>query len=172
LTGHLARATDWNFNVLAGETVTLPLMPVDHDREFLLQRPSFAQSRVNLKAQSPTLTTSETREPGQYALTAPGGGAVTGFSVNAASTESDLSRATEEQLEGLLGKGRFQIARSLDEIKADVNTSHLGKEVFPLVLLLAIIAFCGEHFVANWFYESESDRAAVPKPVRQPAPAA
>jgi hypothetical protein len=161
LTGHLARATDWRFNVLAGESVVLPLTPSDQDQEFLLQRPSIAQTRVTLKAESPTLSISETRELGHYNLTPAGGRPIVGFSVNAAPEESDLTRMTDEQLEQILGKGRFQVARSLDEIKADVNTSHLGKEVFPLILLLAIIAFCGEHFVANWFYETDGDRGTA-----------
>jgi len=162
LTGHLARATDWRFNVLAGETVTLPMTPGEQDQEFLLQRPSFAQTRVTQKALATTLSISETREPGHYSVAPPGAPPVSGFSVNAAPEESDLTRVTEEQLEQLLGKGRFQIARSLEEIKADVNTSHLGKEVFPLILLLTIIAFCGEHFVANWFYDADGDRGPAP----------
>jgi hypothetical protein len=169
LAGHLARATDWNFNVVAGETAAIPMTPTDHDREFLLQRPSFAQSRVDVKALASSFSTSDTREIGQFDLTPPGSPAVTGFSVNAAAPESDLTRATEAQLEQLLGKGRFQIARTLAEIKADVNTSNLGKEVFPLVLLLAILAFCGEHFVANWFYDADNERSAPAKPARQPA---
>lgn len=174
MTGHLARATDWRFNVLAGETVTLPFPPAQEDREYLLQRPSFAQTRITQKAQSASLSTSETRELGHYFITAPGAPPVSGFSVNAPPSESDLTRATDEQLEQLLGKGRVQIARTLGEIKADVNTSHLGKEVFPLILLLATIAFCGEHFIANWFYDSDNDRAATPAKsaslTRQPAP--
>jgi len=173
LTGHLARATDWRFNVIAGETVTLPMLPLEEDREFLLQRPSFAQTRITQKAKSSTLSISETRELGHYNVAPPGAPAVSGFSVSSAPEESDLTRATEEQLEQLLGKGRFQIARTLDEIKADVNTSHLGKEVFPLILLLAILAFCGEHFVANWFYDSDNNRADTPSaPSRRRTPQA
>ena len=161
LTGHLARATDWKFNVLAGEPVSLPMSPQPEDREYLLQRPTFAQSRVTLKASAATLSTSETREIGHYNVTSPGAPPLTGFSVNAAPAESDLSRIADEQLEQLFGKGRYQVARSLEEIKADVNASHLGKEVFPLILLLAVLVFCGEHFVANWFYDADSDSPAV-----------
>ncbi|HVJ66641.1 MAG TPA: hypothetical protein VM510_01585, partial [Caulifigura sp.] len=178
MTGHLARATDWKFNVLAGETVSLPMPPLQEDREYLLQRPSFVQSRVTLKAQAAVLSTSETRELGHYNVTSPGQPPLTGFSVNASPGESDLSRVTDEQLEEMLGKGRFQVARSLEEIKADVNTSHLGKEVFPLILLLCIVVFCGEHFVANWFYDSDGDRSgaaavrvsgAAPRKASEPA---
>ncbi len=176
MTGHLARATDWRFNVLAGETVTLPMPPVAEDREFLLQRPSIAQSRITQKAQTSILSTSETRELGHYDVTPPGGVPIIGFSVNADPAESQLTRATPEQLEQLLGKGRFQVARTLEEIKADVNASQLGKEVFPIILLLAILAFCGEHFVANWFYEADNDRTAPPAkpsgPARRPTPPA
>ena len=164
MTGHLARATDWRFNALAGETVVLPMSPPAEDREFVLQRPSIAQSRVTLKAHATTLSTSDTREVGHYNVTSPGTPPVVGFSINAAPEESDLGRLTDEQLEQLLGKGRFQVARTLEEIKADVNTSHLGKEVYSLILLLAVLIFFGEHFVANWFYDSQQDRSSPAPP--------
>ncbi len=170
LTGHLARATDFRFNILCGESIALPLPAADVDREFLLQRPSFAQTRVIQKTQSTTLVTSETREVGSYTLAAGGSPPVSGFSANVPPSESDLSRISEEQLEQILGKGRFQVARSLDEIKADVTTSQMGKEVFPLVLLLAILAFCGEHFVANWFYETDAERSPQNTPARTGEP--
>ena len=40
-------------------------------------------------------------------------------------------------------------------LQRHVNTGRLGEEVYPLILLLVLIVFCGEHFVANWFYSEE-----------------
>ena len=42
-----------------------------------------------------------------------------------------------------------------------VITGRLGEEVYPLILLLAVIVFCGEHLVANWFYSEESETGQV-----------
>ena len=30
-----------------------------------------------------------------------------------------------------------------------------GLTAIPLILLIVLIVFCGEHFVANWFYSEE-----------------
>jgi hypothetical protein len=158
MTEYLARTTDLQFNVLAGESVTLPVPPSDQDREYLLRRPEITQSRKTVPAEASTIVIDETDDVGNYELAAVGQSApLAGFSVNPRSEESDLTRLTPERLEELFGTGRFQIARTLEEIKTDVNVTDLGKEVFPLVLLLAILAFCGEHFVANWFYEVDND---------------
>ena len=113
LTGHLARATDWRFNVLAGDTVVLPLTPADQDQEFLLQRPSIAQTRVTQKAKSPTLSISETRELGHYNLTPAGGRPLVGFSVNAAPQESDLITTLLARLKNTAGQPKDPDAERL-----------------------------------------------------------
>jgi hypothetical protein len=158
MTEYLARTTDLQFNVLAGEPVTLPVPPTDGEREYLIRRPGLTQARKTIPAAATSIVLDDTRDIGHYDLAAVGDkDSTAGFSVNLSSGESDFTRLTPEQLEELFGKGTFQIARSLDELKSAVNISDLGKEVFPLVLLLAIIAFCGEHFVANWFYDVDGD---------------
>jgi hypothetical protein len=187
LTEYLARTTDLDFNILAGEPVTLPVPPSDGEREYLLRKPEFAQSRKTVPAGQSTMIIDETRELGQYELAAVGQEMpVAGFSVNASPAESDFTRLSPEQLEELFGKGKYQVARTLDEIKTAVNVADLGKEVFPLVLCLAILAFFGEHFVANWFYDDDggapsgrpspsrggdTGRIAAPPPSRASEPA-
>lgn len=158
MTEYLARTTELQFNLLAGEPVTLPVPPHDGEREYLIRRPGLTQARKTIPAGSTSIVIDDTRDIGHYDLAAVGEKTSTaGFSVNVSPGESDFTRLTPEQLEDLFGKGTFQVARSLDELKSAVNISDLGKEVFPLVLLLAIVAFCGEHFVANWFYDVDGD---------------
>ncbi|MBX3444679.1 MAG: BatA domain-containing protein [Planctomyces sp.] len=162
LTEYLARTTELRFNVLAGEPVTLPIPPSDGEREYLIRRPGFTQLRLTAPANASTITIDDTREVGHYELVSLGRNEpLGGFSVNANPAESNLVRLTAEQLDELLGQGKYQVARTLDEIKTAVNVTDLGKEVFPLVLLLAIVAFVGEHFVANWFYAVDRDSATA-----------
>ena len=54
-----------------------------------------------------------------------------------------------------------KVARDITELKANINIADIGKEVFPVVMLLLIVAFCGEHLVANRFYEADSDAAGA-----------
>jgi hypothetical protein len=158
MTEYLARTTELQFNVLAGEPVTLPVPPTEGEREYLIRRPGLTQARKTVPADATSVVIDDTRDVGHYDLAAVGEkDSIAGFSVNVSPAESDFGRLTPEQMEELFGKGTYQVARSLDELKSAVNISDLGKEVFPLVLLLAIIAFCCEHFVANWFYDVDGD---------------
>ncbi len=175
LTLYLARSTDSVFNVTAGEDVQLRLSPAAAPRTFLLKRPQFRQTRLALPAGEESLIVSDAREVGVYDLVDAGRTTepLLGFSVNVAPEESDLSRLTAADLDGLLGEGRYQVARSIEELEASVTVADLGREVFPLVLVLVIVAFLGEHLVANRFYDvDDQGTAALNPPSRRGAPAA
>jgi hypothetical protein len=84
-----------------------------------------------------------------------------GFSVNVSAAESDLRRLHNDDLEQMFGEKRVSLARDMATLQRHVATGRLGEEVYPLLLLLALIAFCGEHFVANWFYHEEPETVAA-----------
>lgn len=167
LTLYLARSTESRFNVTAGENVTLLFEPSDTERAFLLKRPEFRQTRVTLPAGEGELSIADANDIGRYDLLDAGMATqpVAGFSVNPAAPESDLSRLTPEELDGLLGEKRYQVARTIEELDASVSITDLGREVFPILLLLTIVAFLGEHLVANRFYETDDDTTSVPATV-------
>ena len=75
-----------------------------------------------------------------------------GFSANLLPDESDFTRLTTADLDELLGEKRYSVARDIQGLTRRVATGRLGEEVFPLILAIAIVIFCIEHFVANWFY--------------------
>ncbi len=164
LTLYLARSTDNVFNIHAGEDALLHLPATDAARSFLLKRPEFRQTRVTLPAGEGTLVISDAHDVGAYTLVdaARPDEVVQGFSVSPPPAESDLSRLETAELDQLFGEGRYQVARSIGELDASVNMADLGREVFPIVLLLAIVAFLGEHLVANRFYEMDDDVAGTP----------
>jgi hypothetical protein len=160
LTEYLARATDNVYSYTAGEHPLLRLEASDEERQYLLRKPDLTQTRRTLDPGATSLTIDDADRLGHYDL-APSGNAagVAGFSINLPADESDFTRLSEDQLNELLGEGKYQVARDIAELKADINMADIGKEVFPIVLLLCILAFCGEHLVANRFYEADSDGA-------------
>ena len=157
------------YNVIAGEDVVLPTEASEEPRSYLLRRPEFRQTSVTLPAGGTELVIDDADAVGLYGLAeaAHPADVLQGFSVNAAAEESDLTRLETAELDSLLGAGRFQVARSIGELDASVNITDLGREVFPIVLLLVIVVFLGEHLVANRFYEMDDDlpATAATKPV-------
>ncbi len=154
---HLARDSDVQLTYAAGEQPVLRLDEQDVDREFLLQQPGFRQSRLTLPAGESLLTIPDVSELGQYNLKPADGAtaAVSGFSMNPPPGESDFTRASVEELDQMLGEGRYQVARSIGELQEEINIADLGRELFPLILAAVILFFVGEHFMANWFYDDE-----------------
>ena len=67
----------------------------------------------------------------------------------------------EDDLTQMFGEKRFSLARDIATLQRRVTTGRLGEEVYPLLLLIVLIVFCGEHFVANWFYSEDSTPAAA-----------
>lgn len=165
LTLYLARATENVFNVEAGEDVILKLGPSPAERTFLLKRPGFRQTRLPVPAGAAEVRISDARDVGSYDLVDSGQTTqpILGFSVTPPAAESDLTRLATPDLDQLLGEGRYQVARTIGELDATVSIADLGREVFPIVLLLAIVAFLGEHLVANRFYDVEEGPAGSPR---------
>jgi hypothetical protein len=108
-----------------------------------------------IPAGSSALVLKDLTEPGHYELVEPESRATVGaFSLNPPASESDLTRLTEKDLDDRLGAERYQLAESLEDLKDDINAADIGQEVFPVLLALVIVVFCGEHLVANRFYET------------------
>ena len=62
---------------------------------------------------------------------------------------------SSDELERLLGKGRFSVARSIEGLTRNVAFGRVGQEVFSLILGIAIIVFCAEQLAATRFYKAE-----------------
>ncbi len=78
-----------------------------------------------------------------------------GFSANASPTESDFTRISGDELDKIVGKGRYSVARSIEGLTRNVTVGRVGQEVFSLILGLVLAVFCAEQLVANRFYEVE-----------------
>ena len=147
------------FNHLCGEEVTLSLTPHPAERQLWFREPGLRQSPQVVPPDEAHLTVAhtDTDTAGAYTLLEGAGlkRPLTGFSVNLKSNECDLTRLTADDLNEILGPDRYQLARSIEELKSHIRSSDLGQEVFPILLVVLLVFFCGEHLVANRFYEEE-----------------
>ncbi len=160
---YLSGRSEATFNYLAGEDVLVRADQESALTKYLLRKPGGQQLPGTIPAGAASFAIRETDQLGHYSVASadPISKFASGFSVNAPATESDFRRLSEDDLTQLFGEKRFSLARDIATLQRHVNTGRLGEEVYPLLLLLVLIVFCGEHFVANWFYAEEAETAAA-----------
>lgn len=162
MTEHLAGSTEVVVNYIAGEEPFITLGARPEERTFLIREPGLvAQNPLSLAPGGGTLVIKDLDTLGSYDLFTSGERRelVAGFSLNAPAGESDFTRLLEDELDQLLGEETYYVARSIEELQGEIQASDIGQEMFPLMLVLVIACFCGEHFVANRFYDPEAEAA-------------
>ncbi len=76
-----------------------------------------------------------------------------GFSANLSLRETDLTRVGQDDVDLVLGSGRYQIATDQNAIELQQGTARKGQEFFPLLMLLALVVMGVEHLLSNRFYK-------------------
>ncbi|MBW8883667.1 MAG: hypothetical protein JF612_02585, partial [Planctomycetia bacterium] len=148
---HLVRSGQTRLNVLAGQTVVLPNDPAEYPDRYQLFTP--LDQPQDVIATDGRVTVRFTEHPGAYRLRGQKTGPlVRGFAVNLSGDTSDLTRLSRERLDEILGRGRYQIARSQGEINRAVGTDRIGSEFYPLLVTLLACVLGLEHVLANRFY--------------------
>lgn len=160
---YLSGRNETAFNFLAGEEVFVRIAGEPPLQKYLLRKPSGQQLQGSVPAGASSVVISETDQIGHYGVLSadPLSKFESGFSVNASPNESDFQRLTEDELKQMFGEKRFSLARDINSLQRHVNTGRLGEEIYPLILLVLLLVFCGEHFVANWFYSQEAETAVT-----------
>jgi len=166
---YLGRAGRSQFNHRAGVDVVVPLDPGHSFSRYLLRKPGMQQLPGEIPANASNVRLAGLDQLGNYRLIL-GEGAATveqGFSVNADGKESLLDRLTSQDLDERLGAERYSLARTVDNLRRNVQTGREGHEVFPFLGVLLLAVFLGEHFVANRFYDAEpaSDKGSTQRTV-------
>jgi hypothetical protein len=96
--------------------------------------------------------------PGTYRLRGNATGPVVrGFSSNLPPGATDLTRLPATELDGILGKDRYQLARNREEIHRVVGQQRVGQEMYPYIVLLLAAALALEQVLANRFYRGERE---------------
>jgi hypothetical protein len=151
---HLVKSGHSRLNLSAGETAVLPNDPAEYPERYQLFSP--LDQPQDVLARDGQVTIRFTDNPGAYRLRGQKGGPIVrGFAVNLPAAASDLTRLALEKLDDLLGRGRYKIARSEDEIDRAVGKDRIGSEFYPLLMILVAVALGLEHVLANRFYRRE-----------------
>jgi hypothetical protein len=151
---HLVRSGQSRLNLLAGETAVLTNDPLEYPERYQLFTP--LDQPQDVLSRDGRLTIRFTDNPGAYRLRGQKGGPVIrGFAVNLPADTSDLARLPRQQLDELLGKDRYQLARNQDEIDRAVGSDRIGSEFYPLLITLLAVALGLEHVLANRFYRKD-----------------
>jgi hypothetical protein len=163
---YLARASQSQFNYISGEDVILPLNPAQRIPAYRLRKPGLQQLNNEIPPGTSNLLIPDVDQLGNYRVT----GVETdvkferGFSVNPPADESNLDRLSKEDLDAHLAPDRYSIARDIENLQRNVKTGRLGREAFPLVVLILLVAFIGEHIVANRFYDADQQPSDAVRP--------
>jgi hypothetical protein len=80
--------------------------------------------------------------------------------VNAPAEMSRLDRVAAADVVKALGSERARVATNRDEIAVRVGLGRVGRELFPILILLVALAMAAEQLLANRFYSSEAGAAS------------
>ncbi len=153
----LSRQAAGTHTFLLGDPVVMSVDTEPPVVEALLRQPDLTQRRVEVALATQEATLTDARLPGHYQLVTAGPSPqlLTGFSENVSSSESDLTRLKTEELDDLLGRGRYSIARDPEQLTRSVLAGRLGQEVSGLLLSLLVVIFVVEQSTATWFYRQD-----------------
>ena len=145
-----ASASARNFQV--GETAFLRWDLPELPRSMQLLHPEGSLEAVRLNDGS--LLYGFTGRPGHYRLRPAGGKAaqLLGFSVHLPPAATDLTRVTEETLDGLLGSEGYILVTDRDQLQESVGEDRFGRELTPFVLLLIAAMLVAEQFMSRHYY--------------------
>ncbi len=81
-----------------------------------------------------------------------------GFSVNLAEKSTDMTRLDEQDLESLIGKDQFSYATDRFEVQREQGALRIGREFYPLLILLLVVIIGLELLFSNFFYADPPGR--------------
>ncbi len=146
-----AQGATWTY--LAGESATLDNSQDQFPSTYQMMRPNGEIEAV--RAIEDKVIVSRTDLEGAYRLKGVRGGPLLrGFSVNVPATASDLTRLESDQLEKLLGKDRYQYVQGEEELERVQGTERAGREFYPFLVTLLVLALGIEQALSNRFYKN------------------
>lgn len=160
---YLATSQASALNGGVGDSFFVASDEVDSPSNFALFRPN-DQEPLDIQVERGRLFVDFTNQPGPYRLSGistKNQVVLKGFSVNAAANDSEMTRVGKPQLDSILGKGRYLVAETEDQIVRNQGQGRVGLEFYPsLIRLLAILFIC-ELLFSNFFYRSPPSRTTT-----------
>lgn len=155
---HLAGIAEVVLNYTAGQNASLDLNPAEPIALLALSAPDGQVERMTVDPKESMVVLPPARMVGHYRLQAAESGSkfLRGFSVNAMESESDLTPVATDDLLALLGPERATVTRDPDSLTVAIDESRIGRELFPWIVTLVVIALAAESYVANRFHGPEA----------------
>jgi hypothetical protein len=151
---NLVGSGELKLNYLAGETAVLPNTDSQLPDRYQLFTP--LDEPQDVTARDGRVTVRFTDNPGPYRLRGSRSGPIVrGFAVNVPAAASNLVRLSREQLDAMLGKERYQFARSREEINRAVGNERVGSEFYPMLAVLLAAVLGLEQVLSNRFYRRD-----------------
>ncbi len=153
---YLVQSQSDQLNLVVGATATLRNDPRQFPEQYRIFTPRTEQTPAQVTAVDGRIRYRFTETPGNYRLKGnrEGRPVLRGFSVNLNEAETDLSRMTQSEVDSMLGRGRYQLAKKKDEIQRQQGTTRRGKEFYPLLLIMVAVIMGVEYLMSNRFYAS------------------
>lgn len=159
---YLSGSTGQKLNYEAGESVVLSLEPGVRLADYVLVPPDGREFRRTADPNQSSLLVTGTDQLGHYRIRggSTSAGFQKGFSVNPSPEESTLTPVAPEELERLFGPDRLHVVSNAAGLERAVGEARVGREVFPLLVLLVVVMLAAEQWLANRFYRSAPDAPA------------
>ena len=153
---YLVQSNAETLNLNVGQIASLQNDKRQHPVQYRVFTPRKQQTPANLNADDNQLKYRFTSTPGHYRFKgifqdAP---VTRGFSSNLTLEATNLNRLEIDQLDTILGAGRYQLARDEKEIQRQQGTTRVGKEFYPLLVLVMVVILAVENLMSNRFYRS------------------
>ncbi len=151
---YLVGSSDRQLNYHAGQTASVTLDEKARRRSYLLIAPEDMKFPLSADPKQNVLVITSTDRPGNYRIRAGGkdSGVDLGFSVNLAPEQTRLDRIADEDLAAIFGPAEYRVARNRNQIDRDISLGRVGRELFPILIILIAVILAAEHLLANRFY--------------------
>ena len=151
---HMAGAANARLNYLAGDLAVLSVDREPPPNTLLVTSPRGEVLRQSVNQRRRAVEFAATDAPGNYRAQSGGepAGIDLGFSVNLPPEACLLDRISPEELTNELAPAKLRVARNRDEIDRSVNLGRVGRELFPLLMLIVAALIAAESFLSNRFY--------------------
>jgi hypothetical protein len=162
---YLVGSGEERLNYAAGDRAMLRLDQDQMQSSFIVANLEQADEGIKIAADQKkgalSVPDTATATPGNYSVQSGGtvGGVRRGFSANIPAAATSLARIKPDELTALLGVGRFRLAHGREEIDRNVSAGRIGRELYPLLIVLVALVLGAEHLLANRFYR----RAPLPE---------